>query len=107
MCDRVYRQVATLQILRQGDRGAGIHAETTVAGTGFAFLARERVFFARLRVQEHGEVAADLAKPQVEQVLCRRADDYPVALVHREPQELVAYGAAHQVHVSRDALDQR
>ena len=84
--DCVDRQVATLEILFERDVGRERGVEAAIARTGLAFGARERVFLARLGMQEDREVLADRAVALRDQFLRPRADDHPVALATGSPR---------------------
>ena len=77
--------------------GENRRLEAAIAGTGLAFGARERVFLARLRMQEDGKVLADGLVAQRGQFLGGCAHDDPVALAHRQAEQFVAYRAADEV----------
>src|SRR3546814_8647839 len=54
-----YTTLFRSQVFFQRHRRIGVDDEAAVAAAGLAFGAGQRVFLVRLRVQEHGEVAAD------------------------------------------------
>src|SRR5690606_1827146 len=74
-------QVAALQVLFQRNLGGGMESETAVAATALAFGSGEGVFLSGLRVEEYREVLADRAEAEVQQLLRRGADHYPVTLM--------------------------
>ena len=86
--DRVDREVAALEILLERDRRIGREDEAVVAAPALALGARERVFLARLGMQEHREIAADRAKAVARHLLGRRADDDIVAVGDGRPSSL-------------------
>ena len=102
---RVDRQVAALEVLLERHVGSGVELEAVIAARGLALGARERVFLFRLRVQEHREVPADGLVAELHHLLGRRADHDVVAVLHRQPEQLVAHGAADGVdlHEARDS----
>src|SRR6185437_10648118 len=75
-----------------------MEAETVITRPGLALGARERVFLAGVRVQEHGEILADRLVTQRQHVFWRRTDHHVVAIEVRAAQQLVAYRASDQVH---------
>src|SRR5690606_7025820 len=78
-------------------RGIGVHHEAAVAASRLAFGARERVLLLRLRMQEHGEIAADRAEAAVAHRLRRLPDHHPVAVAAGDAEQGVAYRAADEV----------
>jgi len=81
--DRVDREVAALEVLLERHRAGRVEFEPRVARRGFALRARERVLLAGLRVQEHREIFADAAEALRRELVGRRADDDPIALLDR------------------------
>ena len=59
---RVDAEVAPRQIVLERDLRAGLAAEARIAVPALAFAPRQRVFLAGCGMQEHGEIATDLAK---------------------------------------------
>ena len=102
--DRVDREVAALEIVLERDVGRVVQFEAAVAGAGLALGAREGMFLAGLGVQEHREVAPDLAVAEVQHLLRRRADHDPVALADWPAEQLVANRAADQIDFHRIML---
>ncbi len=94
---RVDRQIAAFEILLERHRRIGREHEAVIAAPALALGARERVFLARLRMQEHREIAADRAKAEARHRLRRRADDDIVAIDDIPAEQLVADGAADEV----------
>lgn len=90
-------QVAPRQVFFQRGGGREVHAETFVAGGGFAFGARQRILFLGFRVQEYREAAADLLIAERQHFFGRGADHHPVAFLDRQSQQFVANRAADQV----------
>src|SRR5690606_19092889 len=101
---RVDRDVPPREVLLDRDVGGRPELEAVVAGSGLALRAGERVLLAGFRVQEDGEILADLAKAEGLHLVRGRADDAPVALRHRQPHELVTYRPADKVHFHRAIL---
>ena len=95
--DRVDREVAALEILLERHVAAVSNCEARVAAADLALGARERVFVAGCRMQEDREVLADAPIALREQLVGRRADDDPVALLDRQAEQGVAYRAADLV----------
>ena len=94
--DGVEGEVAAQQVFLQGDRRRGIDDEAAVAAPGLALGAGQCVLFAGVRVQEHGEVAADRAEAGRFHRLGSGADDHPVAVAGRQAEQAVAHRAADQ-----------
>ena len=94
---RVDRQVAPLEVLLQRHLGRELGDEAAIPGGDLALQPRERVFLGRLGMQEHGEIAAHGAVAEALHLLRRCADDDPVALVRRQPQQLVTDRTADEV----------
>ena len=101
---RVDGQIAAPQVFVERDVRRVAHFEAAVAGTGLALGARERVFLVGFRVQEHREIAADLAEAGFQHLVGRRADDDPVALGDRPAEQLVANRASDQIDFHRPML---
>jgi hypothetical protein len=93
----VDRQVAPPQVLLQRDARVGVDGEAAIAGPGLALGARQGVFLARLRVQEHREVAAHGQVAARFELGRRRADDHPVALGDGRPSSAVADRTTHEI----------
>ena len=87
-------QIATRQVLFQGDRSGGIERETVVAGPHLALGSCNGVFVAGFRVKENGKVLAHLLVAQAKQVLGSRADHDPVPLADRKVQQRIPDGAS-------------
>ena len=100
--DGVDGQVATLEILFQRDVRVGAADEIRVSRAGPPLGAGQRVLFAGIGMQEHGEVPTDLAVAAFQQIRGRCTDDHPVlldglgGLAAKEP---VAHGATDQVRL--------
>jgi len=94
---RVYRQVATLEILLEADGWGKLGYEAAVARGGLALEPCQRVLLLGLRVQEHREFASDRAITQAQHLLRCRADHHPVALCHGSAQQLIPDCAANQI----------
>src|SRR5690606_14910199 len=71
--------------------------EAAMAASGLALGARQRVLLLRLRMQEHGEIAADRAEAAVAHRLRRLPDHHPVAVAAGDAEQGVAYRAADEV----------
>ena len=71
--------------------------EAAVARSGLALGTRERVLFARLRMQEDGKVLADGLVALRGQFIGRCAHDDPVALAHGQSEQFIAYRAADEI----------
>ena len=94
---RVDREVAAREVLLQRHVGRGVELEAVIAARGLALGARERVLLLRFRVQEHREILADRLVAELHHLLGRRADHDVVAVLHRQPEQLVAHRAADGV----------
>ena len=101
---RVDAEVAARQILFERDGRIGMEREAVVARRGLALGARERVFLLRLWMQKDREVAPHRQKAGVDHLLGRGADDDPVAIVHRRPEQRVAHRAADHVKPHQGSL---
>ena len=95
--DRVDGEVAPAQVLLQRHRGIGVDHEAGMPARGLALGAGQCVFLAAVRVQEHREVAADLAVAGGQHVLHRGADHHVVVVAGGKPEQGIAHGAADQV----------
>ena len=95
--DRVDGEVAALQVFFERDLGRGMTDEAGVAVARLALGARERVFLAGVRMQEHREVTPDRAKAAREHLFGGAADHDPVAVLDRQPEQGVAHRPADNV----------
>ena len=89
-------EVAAQQIFCKRHSGAGVEFKTLVARCHLALGACQRIFLFAVRVQKHREILADLLVAQCQHLLRCCPDHYPVALLHRQAQQLVAHRAADQ-----------
>jgi hypothetical protein len=94
--DGVDRQVAPRKILFERDIGRRMDGEAAVAGRALAFGARQRVFLARLGMQEHREVAAHRQEALGHHLFGRGADHDPVAIAAGPAQQRIADRAADE-----------
>ena len=92
-------QVTTDQVFFQGHIGAGVESEAAVAPPALALGARQGVFLAGFRVQEHREISANRSKALGVHFLDRGADHQPVDIADRAAEQAVAHGAADFVDV--------
>ena|SRR5437899_8197225 len=76
-----------------------MHGEALVAAPALSLGARERIFLVRLRVQEHREILAHRLVAEALHFLGRRPDDDVVAILYRQPEQLVAHRAADRVEL--------
>jgi hypothetical protein len=60
--NRVYGQVASSEVILDRDPRVRMELETVVAGRCLTFGAGERILFAGFRVQEDGEILANLLR---------------------------------------------
>src|SRR5579863_4111871 len=67
-------QVAPLQVLLERDLRRELRLKAAITGRGLAFEARQRIFLARLRVQEHREFPANGAIAKLLELLRGAAD---------------------------------
>src|SRR5438105_15505730 len=74
-----------------------MHGEALVAAPALSLGARERIFLVRLRVQEHREILAHRLVAEALHFLGRGADHDVVAILDRQPEQLVAHRAADRV----------
>ena len=96
---RVDGQIAAREILLEGYFGPELDAESAIARRGLALAARERVLLVGFGMQKHRKVAPDLAIAEPLELLARAADDDPVALLHRQAEQLVSNRSADQIHL--------
>ena len=75
--------------------------EAVVPRGRLALGAGERHLFAGLRMQKDREVAPDRPVAQGKQFLGARADDDPIAIVHRHAEQAVAHRAADDIGLHR------
>jgi hypothetical protein len=75
-----------------------------VAGTRLALGARERVLFARLRMKEHREVAADREIAEGEKLAGIGADDDPVAISDASTEQSITNRTTHEITLHRVLL---
>ena len=102
--DRVDREVAPCQVLLERHVGRGVHDKAVVAARGLALGPRQRVLFARARVQEHREVATHGQETLGHHLLGRGPHHDPVAILHRQAEQAVAHRAADHVNLHRASL---
>ena len=95
--DRIDGEVAPAQVVFQGHRWIGMHGEAGMPARRLAFGARQRVFLAAMRMQEHREVAPDLPVARIEHLLRRCADHDVVVVARGQAEQRIAHGAADQV----------
>jgi predicted aminopeptidase len=95
--DGVDGEIAALQILLEGDAGIGVHLKAVIARAGLPLGARQGIFFAGLRVQEHGKVPPHPAIAKRFHCGGRRTYHHPVTLYHGPPQKAIADGSTHQI----------
>ena len=96
---RVDREVAPREVLLERHVRRGEELEAAIAAAVLALGARQRVFLARLRMQEHREVAADRPVAGREQHLRRARRRRPSRGRRRAAEQLVAHRAADAVDV--------
>ena len=82
-------QITTLQILFQRDIRREVTDEAVVAAALLALGAGQRIFVLTVRVQEDGEIVADLAIALCQQVLGRGAHDHPVDIDHGQAEQAI------------------
>ena len=97
-------EITTLKVLLEGDRGVSVHHKTVIARAAFALGARQCVFLFCLRVNEYGEIAANLCKALLDHLLRRAANDHPVAFIMGVSQQSIADGAANFIDSHREGL---
>ena len=102
---RIDRQVTAAQVLLERDRGRKLEGKAVVAGRRLSFDARQRILLVRLRVQEHGEVLADLLVAKTLKFIHGRSDHDPVPLAHRQSEQFIADCAADQIDLHRLILE--
>ncbi len=94
---RIDRQVASREVVLERHLRRREELEPAVPLAVLALGARERVLLARLRMQEHREIAAHRPVARRQHRLRRRADDDPVAVDDGTPDQFVADGSADAV----------
>ena len=94
----VDRQVAPVEILSDRDIRGRVKEKAAIAGCGLSFSSRERIFFARIRVQEDGEVLADRLEACRLHLSRCRSHDAPVPLAHGQPKQFVTNRATDKVN---------
>ena len=99
--DGVDGEVAAQQVFFQRHARCGVDGKAAVARCGLAFGARQRHFFAGVRIQEDGEVLADGFVAEGQQCFGCGAHGHPVAVAGRQPQQLVAHCTAHHKQLHR------
>ncbi len=87
-------EVASLQILLEGDLGAGMEGEAAITAAALALGTRQGVLLAALRMQEHRKVCAHRAKAPGLHYLRGGADHHPVHFTDRAPQQAITHRAA-------------
>ncbi len=98
---RVDREIPARQILVERYIGRDEELEAAIAVAVLALGARERVFLARVRVQEHREIASHRLVARRNQNFGRRADDHPVAVNDAAAEKLVPNRAADAIDLHR------
>ena len=96
-CHRVDGQVATAEVLLQGNGRVGLHHETPVTGPRLALGAGKRIFLACDGMQKNREVTAYGLVPGVQHGLGAAAHDDPVAVLHGQAHQGIAHCATDQV----------
>jgi len=89
-------EVATAQIVFQGDVRVGLDLETPMSLAMLALGSGQRVFLAGPRMQEHGEITPHLAITLSAHLRCSGAHHHMVPFVHRQAQQFVPDCAADQ-----------
>ena len=97
--DGVYGEVATFQVLLQGDRCCSIKAESVIARPGFAFTASQCVLLVALGMQEHRKVLAHRFESTRQHGRRCAADDHEIAINDWSLQQLVTHRATDQIGV--------
>ena len=95
--DRVDGEVATAEVVFQRYRRIGIDDEAAVAAPGFALGARECVFLAGGRVQEHRKIAPDRLEAGRLHRRLGLTDDDVVAVARFQAEQPIAHRAADEV----------
>jgi len=81
------------------DVGPELDDESAITGRHLPFETRQRIFFMRVGMQEHGKVPAHFAKLSAQQLVAAAADDDPVAFLDGQPEQGVPDGTANQIHL--------
>src|SRR6185369_13715598 len=85
--------------------GRGVEGEALVARRRLALGSRERVLLVGFGMEEHREVGAHGPEALRDHLLGRRAHDDVIAVLHREPEKLVAHRAADGVRLHAGGVD--
>ncbi|MNE21732.1 hypothetical protein D3C80_1149030 [compost metagenome] len=96
---RVDGEIAAQQILLKRDVRRGVACETGITQTGFAFRARQGVFFARFWVKKHGEIAAYLLIARVKHLFWCGTNHNPVFIFDRQTQQRITYRTTDQINL--------
>ena len=94
--DRIDGEVAALQVFFQRHRRIAVDDEAAMPASGFALGARQRVFLAGLRMQEHREVAPDRPEAARLHGVRRFADHHEITIARRQAEQAVADRAADE-----------
>ena len=76
-----------------------MEGEAGIAAPGFAFGARQGVFFMRFGVQEHRKILAYRLIARREHGRRIGAHHHPIAVFHFPPQQGIAHRATHQINL--------
>ena len=90
-------EVAAPQVLLQSDIRSELRGEASITQAYFALRASESVFLMALWMQKDRKFATNGHEPVALELFGARADNDPVALVHRTPEQTVPYRTANQV----------
>ena len=93
---RVDGQIAAQQIRFQRHLRRKIEGEGLVPAPGLALLPCQCIFLARLWMQKHRKILADLTETLRQHFFRRCADHDPIAVMHRQAEQSIAHRAADQ-----------
>src|SRR5690606_15571760 len=96
--DGIDSEVSPLEIRFQRDVGTGIKGEPLIAPPRFAFGTCKSVFLFAARMQKNRKVSPYRNEATCFHFLGGGADDHPVAIPCRKLQEIIANGAANNIH---------
>ena len=105
--DGVDGQVAACEVFFQRHIRGCMHRKAVIPACGFAFGAGQCIFLARVRVQEHREVAAHGLVALRHQRFRRAAHHHPVAVRSCVAHEGITHGTANEVDFHHHATNKR
>gem|GEM_PF-5403475 len=98
---RVDGQIAAQQIRLQRYIWRENKGEGLMPAPGLALLPCQCIFLARLWMQKHRKILADLTETLRQHFFRRCADHDPIAVMHRQAEQSIAHRAADQKNLHR------